>query len=64
MIGQSFLKKDIPGQFEQLVELSDWEKELYTNNYTNPDESLTDEEKSEKADIMYYDFQLEKHVLY
>jgi len=57
-----FLKKEVAGQFEMLVELSDWQKDLYTNNYTNEDEGLTDEEKSAQAQTKYYDFQLGKYV--
>ncbi len=57
-----FLAKDVAGQFEMLVELSDWQKDLYTNNYTDPDETLTDEEKSAQAETKYYDFQLGKYV--
>ena len=57
-----FLAKDVAGQFEMLVELSDWQKDLYTNNYTNPDDTLTDEEKSAQAEMKYYDFQLGKYV--
>lgn len=57
-----FLKEDVAGQFEILVELSDWQKDLYTNNYTDQDDSLTDEEKSAQAQIKYYDFQLGKYV--
>ncbi len=57
-----FLKKEIAGQFELLVELSDWEKDLYTNNYSDQDDSLTDEEKSAQANPKYYDFQLGKYV--
>lgn len=59
---EKFLKKEIAGQFEMLVELSDWEKDLYTNNYTSLDDSLTDEEKSAQAEMKYYDFQLGKYV--
>ncbi len=59
---KNFLKKDVPGQFELLMELSDWQKNLYTNNYTGLDDSLTDEEKSAQAETKYYDFQLEKYV--
>ena len=57
-----FLAKDVAGQFEMLVERSDWQKDLYTNNYTNPDDTLTDEEKSAQAEMKYYDFQLGKYV--
>lgn len=57
-----FLKKEVAGQFEMLVELSDWQKDLYTNNYAGVDDTLTDEQKSAQAQTKYYDFQLEKYV--
>lgn len=59
---KNFLKKEVAGQFEMLVELSDWQKDLCTNNYTNQDDELTDEEKSAQAQTKYYDFQLGKYV--
>lgn len=59
---KSFLKKDAAGQFEMLIELSDWQKDLYTNNYTNQDENLTDEQRSAQAKTKYYDFQLKKYI--
>ena len=59
---KSFLKKDAAGQFEMLVELSDWQKDLYTNNYTGMDDELTDEQKSAQAQTKYYDFQLKKYI--
>lgn len=60
---KSFLKKDAAGQFEMLVELSEWQKDLYTNNYTALDSDMTDKEKMEKVKIKYYDFQLGKYVI-
>lgn len=59
---QKFIEKELPGRFEMLVELSEKEREIYTNDYTNQDASLTDEEKAEQAEIKYYDFQLKKYV--
>ncbi|MBE5881543.1 MAG: hypothetical protein E7289_04465 [Lachnospiraceae bacterium] len=59
---KKFLDEDLPGQFQMMMELSEKERSLYTNDYTNLDESLTDEEKSEQAEIKYYDFQLGKYV--
>lgn len=59
---KKFLTKEVAGQFEMLVELSDWQKDLYTNNYSNPDDTLTDEQKSAQAEMKYYDFQLGKYV--
>ncbi len=59
---KKFLKKEVAGQFEMLVELSEWQKDLYTNNYANADDTLTDEEKSARAQTKYYDFQLGKYV--
>ncbi len=57
-----FLKKDVAGQFEMLMELSDWQKDLYTNNYTGLDDSMTEEEKANRTEIKYYDFQLKKYI--
>lgn len=47
-----------------LKDMSERERKLYTNDYTQKSEELTDEEKSETADTKYYDFQLDKYVTY
>ena len=59
---KKLIEKDTAGRFEMLMELSDSELDMYTNNYRNQDKSLTDEQRSAKAVTKYYDFQLEKYV--
>ncbi len=59
---ESFMKKDTAGQFDMLVELSQRQKDLYTNNYSAQDETLTDEERSKQAVTKYYDFQQGKYI--
>lgn len=49
-------------QCVMLDDMSERERRLYTNDYTDMDASLTDEEKSEMVVTKYYDFQLDKYV--
>lgn len=59
---KKFNSRDMEGRFELLMEMSSWERSLYTNDYTDVDETLTEEERAGQANIKYYDFQLEKYV--
>lgn len=61
---QTYMKKDLTGQFEMLIEMSDFEKNLYTDNHTGQDADLSDEEKAKQILPRYYDMQLGKYVLY
>lgn len=57
-----FIKKDVTGQFEMLIDMPDWQKNLYTNNYSDLDDALSDDAKAKQVEIKYYDFQLKKYV--
>nr|MBQ8252211.1 protein kinase [Lachnospiraceae bacterium] len=59
---KTFTKADVAKQYTMLADMSGFERSLYTNNYVDVDDTLSDEEKSEQAEIKYYDFQLEKCV--
>lgn len=61
---QKYMKKDLTEQFEMLMDMSDYEKNLYTDNHTGVDDSLTDEQKAQKMLPRYYDVQLGKYVSY
>jgi len=51
-------------QCQMLENLSKKQRQHYTNDYVDMDSTLTDEERSKAMEAKYYDFQLNKYVLY
>ena len=57
-----FTEADTKQQFAMLMELSDLERSLYSNDYVSVPEGLSDEEKSARFVTKYYDFVQSKYV--
>ena len=59
---RTFNEATLYEQCEMLADLSEKERNLYTNDYVDMDASMTDEQRSKALVAKYYDFQLTKYV--